>query len=328
MRIGQDPLEAIALAVVAGRLSLAGALLVLTACTFARQVPDDEFRFPIESPRYSAGSGPRVAIDAGHGNFHTADERFGPFARLLRDDGYTVASLEVPLSTEVLTEVDVLVIANPLAKENLSRWRLPTRGAFSDAEVAALRRWIEGGGSLLLVADHMPFPGAAEALAAELGVFFTNGYARDGSGEGHLVFRRDDGTLRAHPITDGSDASQRVDRVKVFTGQAFRTAADADAEPLMVLPAGSRVLLPSKPRVFNERTPYVLAEDLLQGAALRIGEGRVAVFGEAAMFTAQLAISRKSRSSFGMSAPGAEQNARFALNVLHWLSSSRPDHPD
>ncbi len=224
--------------------------------------------------------------------------------------------------------MDVLVIANPLAEGNRRRWRLPTHGAFSEVEVAALRRWIEAGGALLLIADHMPFPGAAETLAADLGVFFANGYAQDGSGEGHIIFHRDDGTLRAHPITDGSESSDRIESVKVFTGQAFRTAADADAEPLMVLPEGSRVLLPSKPRDFTERTPYVLAEDLLQGATLRIGEGRVAVFGEAAMFTAQLAITRKSRTSFGMSAEGAEQNAGFALNVLHWLTSPLPDRRD
>ena len=297
------------------------ALAALTGCTFARQVPDDDFRYPIAAPRYAASSGPRVAIDAFHGNFHTADGRFGPFAQLLRDDGYRVASIAAPLSAEALAEVDVLVIANALARENRRRWRLPARDAFTAAEVTALRSWIEGGGALLLIADHMPFPGAAEALAAELGVFFTNGYARDASGNGHIVYTREDGTLRAHAITDGSDPSERIDSVKVFTGQAFRTAAEAGAEPLMVMPAGARVALPSKPRKVTERTPYVLAEGLYQGATLKIGDGRVAVFGEAAMFTAQLAITRKSRTAFGMSAEGAEDNPRFVLNVLHWLSS-------
>lgn len=293
----------------------------LSACTIARQVPDDEFRHPIESPRYASSSGPRVAIDAAHGNFHTADGRFGPFARLLRDDGYRVESLDLPLSAAGLAEVDVLVIANSLAEENRRRWRLPNYGAFTDVEIAALRRWIEGGGALLLIADHMPFPGAAETLAANLGIFFANGYAQDESGNGHIVFDREDGTLRAHPITDGSESSERIESIKVFTGQAFRAAADADAEPLLVLPEGSRVLLPTKPRDFTERTPYVLAEGLLQGATLRIGEGRVAVFGEAAMFTAQVAITRKFRTHFGMSGEGAEQNADFVLNVLHWLTS-------
>lgn len=305
------------------QLGAMSCLLMFSAC-FGRQVPDDGFRHPIESPRHAQGEGPRVAIDTTHGNFHTADGRFGPFARLLRDDGYRVESLDVAWSAETLAGIDVLVVANPLARENRRRWRLPTANAFPDGEVAALKGWIEAGGALLLIADHMPFPGAAETLAAELGIFFINGYAHDDSDQGHIVYRRDDGTLRAHAITDGSQPSERIESVKVFTGQAFRTAPSAGAAPVMVLPPGSRVMLPSRPRKFNERTPYVLAEGLLQGATLELGEGRVAVFGEAAMFTAQLAITRKSRISFGMSDPEAAQNARFALNVLRWLSPKEP----
>ncbi|MCA1635955.1 MAG: hypothetical protein LC802_20255 [Acidobacteria bacterium] len=52
-----------------------------------------------------------------------------------------------------------------------------------------------------------------------------------------------------------------------------------------------------------------------QGATLRSGKGRVALFGEAAMFTAQLAGPNRVR--FGMNAPEAPQNAQFLLNVLH-----------
>lgn len=48
------------------------------------------------------------------------------------------------------------------------------------------------------------------------------------------------------------------------------------------------------------------------------GRGRVAVFGEAAMFTAQ--VTGPERQPMGMNAPGAEQNAQLLLNVLHWLS--------
>ena len=303
-----------------GRWLIVLAVLGLAAC--GTQSPDLEFHFPIDNPRYSAESGPRVAIDAWHGNFHTVDGRFGPFARLLRDDGYIVDGLNAPFTAEALAEVDVLVIANALAAENRRRWRLPNHSAFSAEEIEAVRSWVENGGALLLIADHLPFPAAAEELAAEFGVFFTNGYAQNSEGDRFIVYRREDGTLLPHPITDGDGASEPVDQVKVFTGQAFRTLAGVEARPLMVLPEGSRVLMPSKPRDFGDRTPYVLAEGLLQGAVLEVGRGRIAVFGEAAMFTAQVAITRKNVMRFGMSAPDAEQNPRFVLNVLHWLSSS------
>ena len=56
----------------------------------------------------------------------------------------------------------------------------------------------------------------------------------------------------------------------------------------------------------------------LQGATRRVGQGRVAFFGEAAMFSAQVA--GREKRPMGMNAPLAEQNAQFALNTLHWLS--------
>lgn len=56
----------------------------------------------------------------------------------------------------------------------------------------------------------------------------------------------------------------------------------------------------------------------LQGAVLRVESGRAAFFGEAAMFSAQVA--GPERRPMGMNALGAEQNFQFVLNVLHWLS--------
>ncbi len=294
--------------------------MVLGACSFGSQIPDLDYRFEVEAPRFPSGSGPRIAIDAAHGNFHTVDGRFAPFARLLSDDGYSVGPLEESLSAAALADVDVLVIANPLAQENAVRWRLPTYPAYSPSEISSLLAWVQGGGSLLLIADHMPFPGAAEELAAAFGFYFANGYAQDATGDGHIVYSRDKGTLTDHEIANGFAGEGRVSSVKVFTGQAFRADPEIDARPILVLPPASKVLLPSKPRDFDERTPYVRADGLWQGATRHLGAGRVAVFGEAAMFTAQLSVRGETRTSIGMSAEGAEENARFVLNVAHWLT--------
>ena len=70
-------------------------------------------------------------------------------------------------------------------------------------------------------------------------------------------------------------------------------------------------------------TPRIPAAHLLQGAVVYHGMGRVAVLGEPAMFTAQLAGPEK--RPVGMNAPDARENARFALNVLHWLSGGLSD---
>ncbi len=69
--------------------------------------------------------------------------------------------------------------------------------------------------------------------------------------------------------------------------------------------------------------PYIYAEGLLQGGALKIGEGRVVMSGEAAMFSAQFL--GPDREPFGMNDPKAPHNPQFVLNVLHWLTGVLDD---
>ena len=90
------------------------------------------------------------------------------------------------------------------------------------------------------------------------------------------------------------------------------------AAPLLTLAQGFILLRPTQPGVVDDKTPRSPAGGLLQGAALTHGKGRVVVMGEAAMFSSQLAGPDKRIMGFG--AEGAEQNQRFALNLMHWLS--------
>ncbi len=284
----------------------------------AQQVADTAYTPPILDPEFPEGEGPLVLIDEAHFNFHTADGRYLAFARLLRRDGFVVEPSTQPFTSAVLARADVLVIANALAEKDADTddWSLPTPSAFMRAEIDAVEEWVREGGSLLLIADHMPIPGAAEALAASFGLRFQNGFAVDTvTGRGTATFRRTDGSLRLHPIIDGRTPDERVDSVTAFMGQAFR--ADGDAEPLMVLDENWILLLPEVAWEFSETTPRIPAANLLQGAVLEHGAGRVAAFGEAAMFSAQ--VSGAGRTPMGMNVPAADQNYRLALNVLHWL---------
>jgi hypothetical protein len=287
----------------------------------AQQVADTAYTPPIPDPEFASGQGPLVLIDEAHNNFHTADGRYQAFARLLRRDGYVVAPNTRPFTAAALARADVLVIANALAEKDADAgdWRLPTPSAFTQAEIDAVEEWVRRGGSLLLIADHMPIPGAAEALAAAFGLRFHNGFTRDTiAGMGWGTFRRSDGSLRSHPIVDGRTLAERVDSVMTFTGQAFRADEAVSAEPLIVLPENWILLMPEVAWEFSEATPRIPAANLLQGAALEHGEGRVVAFGEAAMFSAQ--VSGAERAPMGMNVPGAGQNYRLVLNVLHWLT--------
>jgi hypothetical protein len=235
-----------------------------------------------------------------------------------------------PFTAASLAALDVLVIANPLAERNLDDWSLPTPSAFTPAEIAAVRGWVEGGGALLLIADHMPFPGAAGELAATFGIEMRNGFAvTDASPTGIFTYHRSDGSLRDHPITAGRFADERVDSVRVFTGSAFRPVTASGAgpgggvavEPLMVLPAGAVSLEPEEAWVFDPDTPREEMGGWLQGVALSVGQGRVVVLGEAAMLSAQLAGPQQ--QPMGMNAPEAAQNPIFGLNLVRWLVGAR-----
>ncbi|MBI3679195.1 MAG: DUF4350 domain-containing protein [Acidobacteria bacterium] len=280
-------------------------LMAVVAALEAQQVADTAFRPPIEKPAYPAGKGPLVLIDEAHFNFHTATGRYLPFAELLRRDGYVVHESAKRFTAEALRAGRVLVISNALNEKNQKDWKPPHLTAFTGEEVAAVRDWVAGGGSLLLIADHPPFSGAAEDLGESFGVRFSNGVAlnpKDRSGR--LVFRRSDGTLRDHPVTKG------IDEVATFTGSSFQV--DAAGQPLLVF----------GPDVYSwaeQNDPKPLpVKGHLQGALLPFGKGRVAVFGEAAMFSAQLAGPDK--LPMGMNAPIARQNPQFLLNVMHWLT--------
>ncbi len=285
----------------------------------AQQQGDLAFEFAVAAQAYPAGEGPRVLVDEAHCNFHRAGERFRPFADLLRADGYVVtASVEV-FSSETLANADVLVIANALGEAQCETWKLPSALAFSSDEIDALEAWVEAGGALLLIADHMPFPGANEELARAFGLAFIDGYARPNAGGPGIRFERSTATLENHPTTVGRSEAESIEAVVSFTGQGFRALSD-DVVGLMVLPSETTMRMPVEAGEFDETTPSFSAEGLLQGAVVSHGKGRVAVFGEAAMFTAQEVTRDGEVYRFGMNAPGAEQNAQFVLNVMHWLT--------
>ena len=300
-----------------GALTLTLSALALAAPAAAQQLGDSAFVPDFGPPAFDRGTGPRVLLDEAHANFHTLSGRFQAFGRLLTLDGFVVEAGRTPFTRESLEGVDLLVIANALDPRNEGDWSLPTPSAFTPDEISAVWSWVGDGGSLLLIADHMPFPGAAEDLGAAFGFSFNNGFAMDPGGQGGVVvLRRSDGGLTDHPITAGG--GEPIDSVAVFTGQAFQSPSGAT--DLLVLSEGWVSLMPDTAWQFHESTPRVDVSGWAQGSVLEVGRGRVAIFGEAAMFTAQRA--GPGGAPMGMNAPQASQNARFVAGVVRWLTRS------
>jgi hypothetical protein len=315
-------------------MATSGVAIFSATIVSAQQVVDSSFMpAAIARPTYRSGAGPVVVIDEAHHNFHTAGGRYLPFARLLRGDGYTVRAGTAPYDSAALAGVQVLVVANALHPSNQRGvdWRLPVRAAFDSAEVASITQWVRGGGSLWLIADHMPFAGAVADLARAFGVYWYNGFALPNVADAGpsarnflITYRRADRSLADGPATRGRNTAEQIDSVVTFTGSAFRVSPAHGGEvwPLLTFRERTRVWLPRVAWQFGDTVASIPGDGLLQGALLTVGRGRVAAFGEAAMFSAQ--VTGPQRVPMGMNAPRAAQNAQFALNVIHWLSGAAP----
>jgi hypothetical protein len=287
-------------------------LVIAVSVASAQQMADPEFNTSVANPAYSK-SGPRVMFDEAHHNFHTMDGRYQPFVNLLLNDGYRVIRNRVPFTKKTLDDFKVLVIANALGAEEMDDTGADNP-AFTEAEIEAVHEWVRGGGSLLLIADHAPFGGAAESLGKAFGVEMSKGFTLDeaNSAEGNpslIVYSRENHLLLEHPITSGRSGAEKINKVMSFTGQS------------LVGPKGSYPILKladtAKDTPDRSGTTFTSAAGRAQALAFKFGKGRVVVQGEAAMLSAQIAGSNKVK--MGMNVPGTD-NKQYALNLLHWLS--------
>ncbi len=337
------------------RLKRLSCIMLTTLLFFAAALASAAtYNFVVDNPHYPEGSGPVIAVDEGHNNFHNLQGRFEAFGELAEADGFTVQPISGAFTRESLAEVDILVTAtaldavnvaiedpdnngwvlafNPLAPPDFMKGLYP-QSAYTDDEIAIIKEWVKDGGSLMLVTDHMPFPAAAQALAKAFGVILNNAYAFDGNfllfaaSQGQvggnssnlLKFYADqegaadsNGTLYTHPITNG------LDYVTSFTGSAFRVLPGVNYQPIMELGEDTLMHYPWN-HVAYEKSPLnevslPLGKGLLQGITMTFGEGNLAVFAEAAMFSA------REFDPNGVTHPEAPFNQDFTLNTLSWLA--------
>lgn len=286
----------------------------------AQQVADESFSFANGTPAYAMDSGPRVCIDEGHFNFHTADGRYKAYADLLRADGYRVSGYSGAFSEQALRAgCDVLVIANALAEQNQEDWRYPHPSAFDGNEIQAVMEWVRGGGALMIFADHAPIAGASRDLGAVLGLVMTDVYAINNP-QGPDYFKLSDGTLHDHAIVRGRNAEEAVDQVLTFTGQPAQVTQHW--QPLMSFGENAvGYIAPNQAFQTPERgvpPPNFSIAGWTHAAAREWDEGRIVFSGEAAMCSAQLAGPQ--RQPMGMNSPQAAQNPQFCLNMMRWLT--------
>lgn len=278
------------------------------------QMADPDFDARVAKPAY-AKNGPKVLFDEAHNNFHTSSGRYKPFADLIANDGYQITPNKQKFSAETLKGYDILVISNALGAPRMNQ---PEAGnaAFTDQECDAVRDWVNGGGALLLIADHAPMGAANQSLGQRFGVdmskMFTvdqQNFDKEANNPGFIIYTRESGRLADHAITRGRNDSERVKKIIAFTGQSLKGPAGSVA--FMQLSDTAQDLMP------GPDSQPVSAAGRAQGIAMSFGKGRVVVLGEAAMLSAQM--TGPGGMKFGMNRPGLD-NRQLALNIVHWLS--------
>ena len=278
-------------------------------------------------PAFSPGNGPLVLYDVGHNNVDDP-EVVTAVAERLGQDGYVVREVSVPFTQAGLANAQILIIKNALAAENREHWALPTPSALTQQEIEELEGWVRAGGALVLVIDHMPIPGAMEELVSRFRIEVSNGFAVKAESfdrydhetvlaAGALEFRRTDGSLTDHPITNGRTRAERVDSVGTGSGSAFRLPGGGQS--LLTLGSSIVSLLPEVSWEFDDETPRMAVGGWSQAGVLRVGAGRVAVLGDAMLLTAPELIETPAE------AERAAQNPQFTMNLFYWLSDLLPD---
>ena len=284
-----------------------------TATSFAQQESDSSFDVSVNQPYFSKKT-PRALFDEGHQNYHTSSARYLPFCNLIRNDGCVVIPIKDKFSQAVLAGYQLLVIANAMNRFDSS--------AFTREECKVIREWVDAGGALLLITDHMPMSKMSQFMAEAFSVEFTYGTLLDSLNRdpeikenSHLVYSKENGLLIKNAITDG------VNKVVSFTGQGIRRVGNT-IEILKASPGSYYERIELVDPKFTEQgfttkiktTGISSAAGFSQAIAFQSGEGRVIVTGEAAMLTAQVSGNQK----FGMNYPGVD-NKQLVLNMVRWL---------
>ena len=274
-----------------------------------------------------------VLFDQAHHNFMRSNRTARHLLDLLRNDGYRIRSRYDPLDTNALSNVDVLIIANPYAHSaddwyhrGYEWWKWSAESAapaIGDDEITAIVRFVRDGGSLLLAVGGAPWAGAASELATALGIQFRNADTRapgqvpetEFESRGVHFMRSDlreqmrqanpDSAARSgvmptsHPIVrgDGTD-SERLWQVQSYLGQSI--VGPAGSVSLLDLPDDAVDWFKESPGAEWQTLP---AAGRSQAVAFELGKGRIVVVADAAVFFARVWRARSIAAPMAMAWP-------------------------
>lgn len=280
-----------------------------------------QFDATVKNPAYEKDMGPKVLFDEGHHNHHTSTVSYKAFVDVIVNDGYVLSVNKKKFAPDILKGSDILVISNAMDERNVKDWTItPYYPAFAQDEVEAVHSWVKEGGGLFLIADHEPFGTAAFDLAQRFGIVLSKGRVFDPKSV--ILFSREKRNLLEHPVTKGRNESEKVERIKTFTGESLQAP---EGSGFMKLSDAAYDLDP----LTKKKRPV---PGNFQGVAFAYGKGRIVVLGEAAMVTVQRSGMRMPEKklkklrgmvtfspAWGM-VPKDNDNKKLLLNLMHYLS--------
>ncbi len=301
-----------------------------------------QFTPQVRQPAFPTGTGPRILIDAGH--FNESRAELAPLVALLGRDGFRVSFHESTWTVAALSQADLLIMPGPLGVSRESTqaagsdfaWSDQSRrDAFTTEEVVAITRWIRGGGNLLLILDEAPVPAATRTLSEALGVEVRNTrtwdagqrpagytYPPDDLTGSYVMFNRERRTVGKHPILDGRNKDEKVDRVATYLGSSLVGPFDGTAL-LALSPDAFDYWKDAPERGAGEHRVPALGR--AQAVAFKLDQGRVVVVSESGAFQVPAggAEDPDGKLGKGLAFTGAH-NQQFVLNTVRWLGRVLP----
>ena len=287
-------------------------LEALSAKTFKA---DSDFNPAVQDPLFTQIH-PVVLIDQGHLNLAANDGRYAPITHLLETDGFKTLITTEKITPELLAKGQILYISGAQSSEE-SKVNGSVPSAFTEQEELIIQQWVKKGGALLLMADHDPIGDSIHRLAKRFNIQVSRGETNDPKNflpnlqdQSHLLFSQDNHLIKNHPITNGRNNSESLNKVVAFSGQS------------LLGPKNSKIFLALSSIAenhFRDGTVKPVGSGYAEGLTLRYGKGRIVMFGDGTVFTSKIHIEKNQEE--GMNRKDID-NVKLAINTFRWLAGS------
>lgn len=235
-------------------------------------------------PLYSIGSNPALYVGG-----------YSQFAETLRARGYIIKTLKAGEQIDLsrLKGTDVLVIM--CGREN-----------YTIAEINSIVRWVNEGGSLLLLGDYDHHPLYIEPIAKAFGIHFegmnfkkitslADNTSNVGGNPSYIVFT--DANIRHHEVTEN------ISRIEMYS----LSSIEAESGTPLIVTSNTTYWLNTGQPAYNRPVMMVVKH----------GKGRIVVVGDVNLW------SDIDFDGDGVPALYDSDNLRLAINTVKWLTGEK-----